>query len=401
LEFQFPTKEKSNTASNMKLNSLTVISALSLGLVATASAQNRVYITGSTAFRPATYDALVSIFDSAPSIAAYKASTVGALDPHTAGQMLFDGNISGARYVIKCAWSGSEAGILDIATAGKTENFIDDINVNGVQAITSTSTASATDAHSVDLALADNSQAASKTKSPSLTGTKVGIIPFIWVKNAQTGGPADWGRLVNVTHPQLRVALSGGTKLALITGNTADTKYVYVAGRDNNSGTRVNSLADTGYGIRTLVRQTIIGGSLGAPTLGTPLGNGGQSSGGTLANTMTFTGSATATDTVNGGTGWYAIAYLGMYDADVAIGGGAVGLTLNGVAESTGAIQEGQYSFWGQEWLYQNPTLSTAASTVNGKLLTAIPLHVDGTHSISLTSMNASKASDTADPTHN
>src|SRR5215469_4065877 len=103
----------------MKFKFLIVTAALSLGVIGVASAQNRVYITGSTAFRPATYDAMVSIFDSAPSIAAYKASTVGALDPHTAGQMLFDGNISGARYVIKCAWSGSEAGILDIATAGK------------------------------------------------------------------------------------------------------------------------------------------------------------------------------------------------------------------------------------------------------------------------------------------
>ena len=384
----------------MKISSLLSVSALSLSVVGLANAQNRVYLTGSTAFRPATYDALVSIFDSAPSIAAYKASTVGSLDPHTAGQMEFDGNISGARYIIKCAWSGSEAGVLDLATSGKTEAFIDDINVNGVAAITSTSTASATDNHSVDLALADNSQAASKTKTPQLTGTKVGIIPFIWLKNAQTGTPADWARLVNVTHPQLRVALSGGTKLALITGNTADTKFVYVTGRDNNSGTRVNTLADTGYGIRTLVRQTIIGGSSGAPTLSS-LSNNGQSSGGTLATTMTLTGSATAPDTINGGTGWYAIAYVGMYDADVAIAGGAAGLTLNGVAESTTAIQEGQYSFWGQEWLYQNPTLSSAASTVNTKLVTAIPVHVDGTHEISLASMNASKSSDTADPTHN
>src|SRR5262249_39107011 len=154
-------------------------------------------------------------------------------------------------------------------------------------AVTSTSTASATDVHTVDLALADASQAASKTKSPQLTGSKVGIIPFIWVKNAQTGNPADWARLVNVTDPQLRVALSGGTKLALITGNPADSRYVYVSGRDNNSGTRVNALADTGYGIRTLVGQASIGGSSGAPTLGT-LGNGGQSSGGTLATTMTY-----------------------------------------------------------------------------------------------------------------
>ena len=387
----------------MKLNSFIAAGVLTLGMATLANAQNRVYITGSTAFRPATYDALASIFDSAPSIAAYKCSTVGTIDAHTAGQMEFDGNIGGARYIIKCAWSGSEAGVVDVATSGKTEPFIDDIGVNGVSAINSTATASSLDSHTVDLALADNSQAASKTKSPSLTGTKVGIIPFVWVKNAQTGNPADWLRLTNVTHPQLRVALSGGSKLALLTGNPADTKYVYVAGRDNNSGTRVNALADSGYGIKTPVQQIIItgSGSVASGIQGNALTTSGQSSGGTLATTMTFTGTSGLADPINGGTGWYAIGYLGLFDADVALAGGAIQLSVNGVPESPAAIKEGQYSFWGQEWLYQNPVLFSPAITVYNALLTAIPAHVDGDHQIALSAMHATKNTDLADPTHN
>jgi len=43
--------------------------------------------------------------------------------------------------------------------------------------------------------------------------------------------------------------LTGGAKAALITGNPADTSYVYVTGRDSFSGTRVNALGDCGYGI--------------------------------------------------------------------------------------------------------------------------------------------------------
>lgn len=397
----------------MKINSLVLASAVSFGIAGLANAQNRVYITGSTAFRPGMYDAIKSLYDTAPSIAAYKCSAVGTLDPHTAGQMEFDGNIGGARYIIKCAWSGSEAGILDLATASKTEPFIDDIGQNGVTAINSTSTASQTDVHAVDLAMADNSQANSKTKTPALTGVTVGIVPFVWVKNAQghpytIGTYPDYDRLVNLTHPQIRVLLTGGSPAALLTGNSNDVKYVYVAGRDNNSGTRVNALADSGYGVTKTARQLIIGGANGAPTTGASLSTTGQSSGGTLATTMTFSGSATAADGVNGGTGWYAVAYLGLYDADVALDpttGNAVALSLNGVTETPQAIIEGQYSFWGQEHIYQNATftLSAPATTVYNALTSGGKINsvLDDNHQIKLTSMHATKTTDLSDPTHN
>ncbi|HZV36249.1 MAG TPA: hypothetical protein VFB72_16855 [Verrucomicrobiae bacterium] len=398
----------------MKINNLVLAGALSLGLASIANAQNRVYLTGSTAFRPALYNALAACFDASPAvqIAAYKCSTVGTIDPHTAGQMEFKGNIGGAAYIIKCAWSGSEAGISDVAK-NSTETFIDDIGVNGVQAINSTSAASATDSHAVDLAMADTSQAVSKTQTPALTGIEVGIIPFIWIKNAQghpyhAGTYPDYDRIVNVTHPQLRVALTGGTLAALITGNASDTNhYVYVSGRDNNSGTRVNTFCDTGYGVFKLPQQIIITGSDGAPTIQNgATTTSGQSSGGTLATTMTYSGSATAADPINGGTGWYAIAYVGMYDADVALasGGDAVALTLNGVAESPAAVEQGQYSFWGNEHIYQNVNgLSSAANTVYNSLTTGgkISGAVDGTHEISLSAMQATKTTDLSDPTHN
>lgn len=399
----------------MKLNTLLVAGAVSLGLASMASAQNRVYITGSTAFRPGMYDAISSLYDSSPAvqIAAYKTSGASPTDPHSAGLMEFDGNIGGARYIIKCGWSGSEAGIKDLATASKTEAFIDDIGVNGVQAITSTTTPSTTDSHTVDLAMADNSQANSLTKTPALTGTTVGIIPFVWVKNAQghpysPGTFPNYDRLVNVTHPQLRVTLTGGTKLALITGNTNDTNFVYVAGRDNQSGTRVNTFADTGYGVTKTARQLIITGANGSPSTGSSLSTTGQGSGGTLATTMTFSGSATAPDGINGGTGWFAIAYLGLYDADVALApntGDCIALTLNGVAESPTAIEQGQYSFWGQEHIYQNGTftISSAATTVYNTLTTGgkIDAALDGIHEIRLGSMQAGKTTDLSDPTHN
>lgn len=399
----------------MKMNKLVVAGALSLGIASMAHAQNRVYLTGSTAFRPALYDALRNVFDASPAvqIAAYKCSASGTIDPHTAGQMEFKGNIGGAAYIIKCSWSGSEAGIQDLAK-NTTEPFIDDIGVNGVQAINSTATASQTDSHTVDLAMADTSQTVSKTPTPALTGQTVGIVPFVWVKNAQghpyvSGTYPDYDRLVNVTHPQLRIALTGGAQLALFTGNPSDAgKYVYVSGRDNGSGTRVNTFCDTGYGVFTLPQQIIITGANGNPTIqGGNTTTTGQSSGGTLATTMSFSGSATAVDPISGNTGWYAIAYLGLYDADVALApgtGDCIALTLNGVAESTAAVTQGQYSFWGNEHIYQNANpISAAASTVYTSLTSGgkINAAVDGTHEIALSAMQASKTTDLADPTHN
>jgi len=395
----------------MKSKSLLIAGALSLGVITQLQAQTRVHITGSTAFRIAAYDGLVASFDASPavSVAAYNAN--GALDPHSASFMTFDGNIGGAHYIVKCHWSGSEAGIKDAAT-GATESFTQDIGTGGVTAGTFNTAPPATTPTNVDVAFADNSQAASFTKTPVVgTDHTVGVIPFKWVKNAQNGTPADWLRLTNVTDHQLRVALAGGTKLALLTGNSNDTKFVYVAGRDNQSGTRANTLADTRYGIKTFVDQISITGPNGAP-VNNDLGNAGQSSGGTLAGMMDITGSETNLDTIQTAlqgtnvTGWYAIAYLGVPDANTAINGGAVELTVNGVPESPANIQEGKYSFWGVEHIVTNPSLGAgspqvAFATSLATRFTGASSPLDGIIGISLSTMNATKASDLADPTHN
>jgi hypothetical protein len=394
----------------MKIKSVLLSVAATLCLASVATAQNKVYITGSTAFRSVIYDAMAgtTVFDAAPSVAVYGANA--ALDPHTGNQMDFEGLIGGASYIIKCAWSGSEAGIGDVVSTTQTRAFANDIGVGGVTAGTFSSAPPSTVNHTVDLAPADNSQANSKTKTPALTQFNVvGIIPFTWCKNAQghpytSGTFPDYDRLVNVTDHQLRVALTGGSVLALFTGNSSDTKFVYVSGRNNDSGTRVNALADTSYGVTKPVSQYNLAGVNGTPTI-TSVGNGGQSSGGTLATTMGISGSATTADPINGGTGWYAISYMGVPDfLETASPNDVVALTLNGVARSTAAIQEGQYSFWGRVHLYAKnaPNLTAAAQTVFNKLTpAAVGALTDGVKTINITTMNATKTTDLSDPTHN
>jgi hypothetical protein len=414
----------------MKLNKTLLVAALSLGLAGAANAAcstataTHIYITGSTAFRGATIKAIEACLSPGFNYAAYKESASFApyvTARQTAGYINYYGNLAadGACVVIKCAWSGSEAGYQDVVKCTtQKEGFMDDtIGGFGVANIDSTAAVPNTsDSHAVDIAMSDTSQPFSKpaSRSPVIANIcKAGIIPFVWVKNAQTAADisanADYNDLVNVTHPQLRVAIQTGSKLSLFTGKPDQNKYVYVAGRDNNSGTRANALLDLGYPVTQPVGQTIIGGATGAPTLGA-LGNGGQSSGGTLGNTLLITGSAAAADSINGGTGWYAIAYMGKADALTReaqyLPSGTpplVELTLNGVAETDANIEEGQYSFWGQEYcaLANCDTLASEAGVLWTALCAKFPTSTTAGLEIPITAMHATKTPDSADPVHN
>jgi hypothetical protein len=95
------------------------------------------------------------------------------------------------------------------------------------------------------------------------------------------------------------------------------------------------------------------------------------------------------------------IAYLGYSDASTAEGNGGVELTLNGVAESTAAIQQGQYSFWGNEYVYVKNTASSQAASVYNLLspvATGINAHADNVALIDQRTMNATRNGPTSDP---
>src|SRR5882672_1408808 len=297
----------------MKLKTTLIAAALTLYFAGQANAAQYVYITGSTAARGAAYATLSSasaVFDSAPIFVGYGSGTASKCP-----FMEFSGTItiSGVptAVIVKCTWSGSEGGIRDIST-GLSEPFLNDPGVGGVDASNAgnSSTPSGTQliTNTVDLAMADNDKAFSKTPSGAITGTEVCIIPFAWVK--EKGSSVS---LTNVTDQQIRQALTGGARLALFTGNAADTNYVYVTGRDDESGTRVNTFGDCGYGIFKMPfqLQVLSDGSMKDQTgLGDYLGDYGYSGGGSVATQMGYDIS-TATDAVNPGTSGYSvIAYL-------------------------------------------------------------------------------------------
>jgi hypothetical protein len=420
----------------MKMEKLSLLVAISLGLAGakaqetcTPGAATPVYLTGSTAFRAATISAIEACVSN-EWYEAYGESTT--LPPGLSAKQTVSHYINiyghltndGSCIIVKCDFSGSEAGYNDLThCTTKLELFLNTDASWPTANVDSTSPPGAgttNDTHLVDIAMADNTQPFAQflSRTPAQINCCIaGIIPFKWVKNAQTladQANADWIRFTNVTKAQLRT-LSADPNASMIaaqfTGNPSDTShYVYLAGRDNQSGTRANFLLDLYDPVVQSINQVLISGSAPNPTL-TYDGNLGQSSGGTLATTMKITGSLSTADPIHvGKTGWMAIAYLGVQDAVSAEGGGATDLTLNGVAESTAAIREGEYSYFGYEncCLANCDTLSSEAGLLWTCMCGKYASVVTDPYEIAYATMNAIKGSfgtpdvikDSADPVH-
>jgi hypothetical protein len=386
----------------MNKKSMILAGALGLSLVNMANAVNYVYFTGSTAARNSVVAAMTTVgvvFDSITAQVGQGNATFSKCTYHVITGHLI-GDPVGVVTTIKTDWSGSEGGIADLV--GGNENFLAD------SAVSSSSSTGPFISSPVDLAMADNNKAFSKNPGANITGTFCGIIPFKWVK--EKGSLAG---ITGLTDQQIRVLLTGGSKAALITGNPADTTWVYVTGRDSFSGTRVNTLGDCGYGIFSNPSQVKVdstGAMIDVDGTQTYVGYDtgslyGYSSGGSIATQMGYDLSqATSVDLVNGPGHFSVVAYLGYSDAATAVNNGGTELTYNGVAESTANIQQGLYTFWGNEYIYEkNVGLSSQAASVYTKLAnpsTGINHQADGTTFIDLTTMSTVRNGPTSDPVH-
>jgi hypothetical protein len=420
------------------MNTITKITAalIALGIVSQASADNVVYLTGSTAFRSTAYNALHTagvVFDGAVTEAEFGSSQSGA------NYMLFHGNINGTATYIDCAWSGSEAGIASaanvsiqntdkngnpIALSGSPETWLKadgSIAMTGLQGSAPSGSQLEASSHGADLAQADTSQAVSLTPNVPNTSTALkdygveGIVPFTFVKNANSVPSTEWTALSNISVPQANVLFSQGFQpTAFFTGVASQTNnYVYLVGRNKGSGTRANELADTGYGTTKPVQQFSIGEGIELPATGTLFldyeGNNGYESGGGVATALGIDGSCAQPDPFfPSHSGWYAVGFLGCSDAITH--GLAVSpnwLTCDGVAESDGAVEEGQYVLWGHEHLFGSHNISGYQNTVGGKVFSGIQSSISTLGSnpaahdagISLTFMHCDKSSDVAYPT--
>lgn len=435
----------------MKASKILATSALALIAVTTAHADTVIHITGSTAFRSATVAAITGLMTSPRSAW----DNNGGSSISGANRCVIQGAIASVPaagvVTVKCSWSGSTGGIKTVVENIPVTNWmsITNLPVSGTQGVTNPSFALDTgtfpgESSLADICMQDSLQASTGFTSATLVETKVGVIPFEWV--AGNGAPST---LDNITPLLAQAVISGGAPLSQFTGNIADTTYVYAAGRDFDSGTRLSCLAETGVGIfggvQHVQAESFTGGNAGTATAQiarvryTPattllgqdflVGNSGYSSGGTLADVLATPGAATAQ--TSGGTvdpseellfgPGHLIGYLGRADAnracktDVITGNTAhrmkwCGLQLwNGPIGASGApasyndnlIAEGVYQLWEYEWLGYR-----SSYTGNGKAVAdALALRIKNTVSpatggINLSTMHVSKATEGGLITH-
>jgi hypothetical protein len=367
---------------------LTGLAVASLAASA-ASAATTIRITGSTAYRAAVVTAVEHLMSSG-----YHAAIKSSAPLYTAGdemsatESVFVGNINGANnpVTIQCAWAGSVGGVKTIVQDIKLTNWMSSSNVTSdTVALVS---APAYDAKALaDITMSDTKQSSTPFPTPQLSGFQVGVVPFIWLKS--NGAPSS---LTNITALLGRAVLSGGARLSQFTGVSTDTAMVYAVGRDQDSGTRVAALADSGYGSLTNPVQFRLNGSGSVTTaetypantvLGTtyPIATSGYSGGGNVVSALNLTGSISAPvydttiSTVGDpdaliADGAYYVGYVGTSDAKKLTGhtqnsstgiftstGDLQVLSYNGVPYSYENVREGRYSFWTYEWaLYKSLT---------------------------------------------
>jgi len=409
----------------MKKLSLATAALIACGFVSQMSAANAIYFTGSTAFRGNAFTVLSAASPTGPWDAAPNVATRGNATASKGNDMLFHGTIGGTETFISCHWSGSEAGLASVANTtvpnppfgnipGAPATYLKTDGTVGYTQVATAATGAELEASTRqgDIALADTSSAVSLTRTYPFTSLGVvGIVPFTWVKNTNSTAIPAWTALSNVTHDQTRVLLTGPTPASLFTGDASHTNFVYAIGRNKGSGTRVNELADMGYGITAPVDQFSIGGLpfSGGLTLA-EVNNNGYESGGDVAKALGVDGSAQQDDPINPGNGgWFGIGFLGLGDAG-AFTVTPYWLALNGVLESDGAVENGSYSAWGNEHLYGQSDVGTNPAkayqknfgiSFAAKLGASLGGSVASAHSSGIQTgfMNVTKLSDTAVPT--
>jgi len=338
--------------------------------------------------------------------------------------------------VIRTSWTGSVEGVRALTKpTAVPETYLRDSSTNlgnytatgtrGGASDTETSTSHA-------FAFADMAQAAAPAaySLPKLSGGPVGVIAFAPVINK---GADD--AITNITINQFRRLVSTGTiPLSMLTGNASSNGTVYNVQRNDGSGTRVIHLAEIGHGVANLTKGYVIAGNATTAvannsTISTPvlapvtanattyvgtansndyrstsvLGNGGYTSGGTIANWMKLEAT---------GGNFNIVSWLGSPDAATAVGlsggiltGGRVlaynGEKLDGIAAGAltdadrDKIRTGKYSAWSFEQLFYVGTLASgsAKKAVYDKLVANIPGNL-GSAGVAISTMRVTRTTD-------
>ena len=228
---------------------------------AIAQADVQVDITGATAFRTATLDAIKAryVSTSQPFKFAHDAAS-GAFNGST--RAIFIGTFPGVTgtTTIRCCFTGSVEGIralVGVADPAPPTYYQPSLLasttaiVGGAELASQGTTGALTDAS--EIAFSDVTKSSTPYGSFSLQppSPAAGVVVFTMLTN-------EGSSITNVTSQQFRALASSGIQpLSMFTGNPGDTTNVFFTGRNDGSGTRTTYLAETGFGISNVVKQYV------------------------------------------------------------------------------------------------------------------------------------------------
>jgi hypothetical protein len=404
----------------MKMHKTCTALTLALGAAVTAQAAtttttqiaptttDAVYISGSTAFRGQVYQGLKDLgltpqaddasgnnqftFTGQPN-----ANVIGPASqfPLPAGLVA-----AGTTVTVYCSFDGSAQGVANCTTPSRL-NFFENVGGFGGGGVYANG---AFFAHASDIAFSDVQQASTVSTAPTLReiisadaettanppgpGTGIAVQPFLWGGNAA----AKAAGIANINRNDIDILLNtGNVPLAMFDGvpthdgGTAATEVV-LTGRDNSSGTRITAELLEGWNPVTQIDQWEINSStsdpatlaagfqfadIGVSGADSPLGSGGYSSGGKVADALEYPGTSNP-----------AIGYLSWNDAKTlpiatanttgwttSPADGTI-LSYQGVnpVSSLGAqfpvyninlVINGQWPFWAYEHLYEGVNVTS------------------------------------------
>ena len=399
----------------MKHTKSILMAAVAALSIASASAEV-IYITGATAFRSAANNTLYSLYGTNLFVTAGSSAT-----DEKATALYFTNCLltNGTRHDLAVTWCGSEGGMQSVAsgTNNKRIPFYDlavltaggiTNRTTGVMAPDTTNMLATAGAYTSlqkgIIGCADSFQASSRFQANkkakdgasyrTLILQKVGVVPYspIASKGFATAFPDRNITLNNFWNIVTSVNPLTGEK---ISGKEADKNIqLYGMGRNVDSGTRVIMIAANKGGVADKLVQYKVTASAGTATklelhpattingIGTSDGEGGETSGGTVAAGMTNVISPSATVPVGvtlGSSNNFLIGYASVADVTVQHRtNGLVPLKFNGIegrcyntnssdtftkldAGYTNIIN-GSYPWWGYEFVsYDNLVASTNA----------------------------------------
>jgi hypothetical protein len=169
---------------NMKIAKTIAAAGLFLLTFSTAAdAQTYIRLTGSTAFRANTHNAIRNIMATGHTFA-YTGTSLGS-----ANQSIFQGTYNGNPVIIKCSWSGSVDGTNTVSNSVNIAFLPDSVvgtaaGQSGITAVTtSTTPGTAVDISAPNVGMADTFQSSTRFNTNPLTETRVGVIGFQWMVN--------------------------------------------------------------------------------------------------------------------------------------------------------------------------------------------------------------------------